>query len=186
MGGKLPSWHLIYVWYMCMPFLFGHVGSQIDLSKMVPAAVGYSFAIVVAGIILRGLGAFFITRLNKKFTVQERIFIAIASISKATCQCSMGGTLLTAALANGSLKHLEEAGSNSLTCSVFSVILAGPLSALLMENLYPTLLRIKRTKALATKASSGVSMNHETDASDIDFVRGKQESMAKPLLSETD
>ena len=66
-----------------------------------------------------------------KFTSEEKIFIIISYLPKATVQASIGAIALSEGLSCGTLV---------LTAAVVSILITAPLGAILMDSLYKKLL----------------------------------------------
>lgn len=65
LDGKHPSFEVKYVWFLCMPFLFGHVGAQINMSKMGGDLVGKATAIIFIGLAARAIATYMVLSFDK-------------------------------------------------------------------------------------------------------------------------
>ena len=181
LGTQVPTRELKYCWYVAMPFLFGHVGSQIDLRKLSPDAFEKSIAVVFICLFARAIGSIAVCSMDKKFTFKEKIYVAISSFTKATAQSSFSGTLAVLATTR-EFEHLKDQGNNYLTCAIISVIIGGPLGALLMENVGVKLLSPENP--LLEKNNNNYARS--TDVSDRSILDSdkKKYDLEKKLLNE--
>ncbi|NMB97060.1 MAG: hypothetical protein GYA02_10705 [Clostridiaceae bacterium] len=67
-------------------------------------------------------------------TKEEKLFVAISYLPKATVQASIGGIALSLGLGIGPL---------ALTMAVLSILISAPLGAILMDKTYKHLLKEK-------------------------------------------
>uniref|UniRef100_A0A2C9LYR2 Cation/H+ exchanger transmembrane domain-containing protein n=1 Tax=Biomphalaria glabrata TaxID=6526 RepID=A0A2C9LYR2_BIOGL len=73
------------LWMIFQPFLFGLIGSEVDVMKLDYDVIGLGIAVLVIGLVFRITVSFlsvFFTNLNYK----ERLFVAMAWLPKATVQ----------------------------------------------------------------------------------------------------
>ena len=107
--------------------------------------LGFSFLIIIVGLLFRWLGTFVVTApciKGNEFTVKERSFMAFALLPKDTVLASIGGAVLTKANAideNIAGKEVKEAfvdyGQKILTTAVIAIVFTAPLGAVLINTL---------------------------------------------------
>lgn len=91
-----PNDQLYYFFMIIEPFLFGCIGAQLLFSKIKVATVWKAVIIILVGVSIRAITAFTVST-GKKYTLKERIFIAICWIPKATVQATVSGQFLAQA-----------------------------------------------------------------------------------------
>ncbi len=122
-------------WKIAEIYLFVLVGLLVNLPYALNAGL-LAICIVLLAISIRLIGTYFAiwkTNLNKN----EKCFIMISYIPKATVQAAIGATPLAMGLAIGEL---------ALTLSVISILIAAPIGAILMDTTYKKLLHKENSR----------------------------------------
>lgn len=132
------------VWALAEVFLFVLVGSSIRMDY----ALRYflpAFLLLLCSLSCR-LIAVSTCLIRTNFDLKERAFVILSYLPKATVQAAIGGGLLD--LGNSLLSQgasnaapVIAAGEIVLSVSVLAILLSAPLSAILMNALYPKLLK---------------------------------------------
>ena len=119
------------LWLVFQPLLFSFIGTEIRVSALSGATVGYGLLVLVLGLLCR-LAASYLATLAGGLTTQERVFVALAWLPKATVQAAIGPLaldkaaealaartgrncteILAAAAVNGSLGAAEVLGHSA-------------------------------------------------------------------------
>lgn len=130
------------LWKFLKPISFTLIGKEVNFSVLDPKVVGYGFAIILAGTLLR-LSASYLSTYGGGLSWKERAYITISGLPKATVQAALGPIALDLARSLNSIENLELA-NNVLVISVLAIIFTAPLGAVLMIRLAPVWL--KRTE----------------------------------------
>ena len=132
------------VWVFAEIFLFVLVGCSIKMeyafSYFVPALL-----LLLCSLSCRSL-AVSTCLIKTKLNLKERAFVVLSYLPKATVQAAIGGGLLDLGnqlLSQGATNAnaVIQAGEIVLSVSVLCILLTAPLSAILMNSLYPRLLQ---------------------------------------------
>lgn len=110
------------IWTLAKIFLFVLVGAEVNYNLIFETGF-LGVAIILIGLLARSIGVF-TALLKSKLNSNEKIFISISYIPKATVQAALGAIPLTMGVKNGNL---------ILAISVLSIILTAPIGAFLMD-----------------------------------------------------
>lgn len=132
------------VWALAEVFLFVLVGSSIRMDY----ALRYflpAFLLLLCSLLCRSI-AVSSCLIRTNFDLKERSFVILSYLPKATVQAAIGGGLLdlgNSLLSQGASNAASviAAGEIVLSVSVLAILLSAPLSAILMNALYPKLLK---------------------------------------------
>ena len=160
------------------PLLFGVIGLSLDFN-LIQGTVLTSFLIVSIGLIFRLVAAFLVTRGSNGFTFNERVFIAIAWIPKATVQAAMCSVPLT--LFKSKMKGEENYdqllcwGNQILSTAILSICLTAPVGMLFVNHLGPRILECDKQQEQSTnnkmeKEESPRQRRNNVSADDFDRV----------------
>ena len=112
------------IWVLAEIILFTMVGGQVDIDVALDTGV-MGMALILLGLVARSLGTF-LCLLRSELTLQERAFVVVAYLPKATVQAAIGA----APLAAMKLAGLSSGpGEIILACAVLSILLTAPLGA---------------------------------------------------------
>jgi len=135
---------LCRVWRIASePLLFSVIGSALDFGAIKASTIPKAVAVIVGGVIVRSLAAFFATY-GAGLSTKERVFIALAWMPKATVQAALGSVPLD--LAKATLTREDdpekydtyvEYGTDILTTAVFSILLTAPVGLIVIQKLGP-------------------------------------------------
>ena len=134
------SWSLLF-----QPLLFGVIGSALDFGMVPVRTIPRSIAVCCLGLIFRLPMAYFATY-GKGLTDQERTFVALSWIPKATVQAALCavplGKIKEAMEGNDKYTDAEREkweswGYDILTTAVLSILLTAPLGLLFIQYLGP-------------------------------------------------
>jgi NhaP-type Na+/H+ or K+/H+ antiporter len=100
-GDHKPEKELAEVWFYLQPLIFGTIGAALLFTQINPTDVLRSFACIIAGQIMRILGAFLVTYSSRKYTLKERIYISMCWIPKAALPATLASVFYIEALAKG-------------------------------------------------------------------------------------
>lgn len=133
-----------HVWTLAEVFLFVLVGSSIRMDY----ALRYflpAFLLLLCSLLCRSI-AVSSCLIRTNFDLKERSFVILSYLPKATVQAAIGGGLLdfgNSLLSQGASNaaSIIAAGEIVLSVSVLAILLSAPLSAILMNALYPKLLK---------------------------------------------
>lgn len=119
------------MWIFFELILFVLIGAQTDI-KYAASVVGAKIVgLILLVLLFRSIGVL-ISLLFSKTSIKEKIFIVLAYIPKATVQASIGAIALAEGLACGTI---------ILTAAVLSILITGPLGAILIDFTYKKLLK---------------------------------------------
>uniref|UniRef100_A0A2C9K2F1 Cation/H+ exchanger transmembrane domain-containing protein n=1 Tax=Biomphalaria glabrata TaxID=6526 RepID=A0A2C9K2F1_BIOGL len=127
------------LWMIFQPFLFGLIGSEVDVMKLDYDVIGLGIAVLVIGLVFRISVSFlsvFFTNLNYK----ERLFVAMAWLPKATVQAAIGTVAFDLAKKNNDVAA-QTLGKQVLNLAVLSILLTAPIGSFLISLLGPVLLK---------------------------------------------
>lgn len=120
------------LWLVFEILLFVLVGISVDLKYAITQGM-LPVLLIVIGLIFRVIGVY-VALIKTGLTKEEKLFVAISYLPKATVQASIGGIALSLGLGIGPL---------ALTMAVLSILISAPLGAILMDNTYKHLLKEK-------------------------------------------
>lgn len=118
------------LWSVFEILLFFLVGCATDVRYAFSVTGAKMLAVILLALVFRSAGVLLCV-VRTRFSVKEKIFIALSYLPKATVQASIGGIALTEGLA---------CGKTVLTAAVIAIIVTAPIGALLMDALYKKLL----------------------------------------------
>lgn len=124
MSGKFSK-----IWVAAELLLFVLVGATVDISYVAKAGVA-AVALIFIALTIRICGVF-ICLIKTKLSIKERLFCAIAYLSKATVQAAIGALPLVAGVSAGNL---------ILTVAVLAILITAPLGAIGIDASYQKLL----------------------------------------------
>lgn len=110
--------------------LFALVGIAVDVRYAFSKEGAIIVGLVFIALVFRSLGVF-CSIMATKFTWEEKLYIVISYLPKATVQASIGAIALSEGLACGTLV---------LTAAVVAILITAPLGAILMDSLKNKLL----------------------------------------------
>jgi len=135
---------LAKVWRtLAEPLLFSVIGAALDFGSIDMATIPKGIVVVVCGVVLRTVAAFFAT-LGAGLNFKERLFIALAWMPKATVQAALGSVPLD--LIKAELNREEDPqkydeytqwGSEILTTAVFAILITAPVGLIVIQQLGP-------------------------------------------------
>jgi NhaP-type Na+/H+ or K+/H+ antiporter len=116
-------------WSVAQPILFGLIGAAVALSAVEPSYVRNGLLILAIGLVVRVLVTYLSTSASY-FSFQERLFIALAWIPKATVQAAIGALALDLARQYQSGPQDEIRGIQIVTIAVLAILVTAPIGAL--------------------------------------------------------
>lgn len=132
-GDHKPSKQIADCWFYIQPFLFGTIGAALLFSQLRAADVGRSFVCIIVGQIMRFVGAF-MTSTGGKYTIRERIFIALSWIPKSTVPATLASVVYTDSKALGAdYLEYQQWGLNIQTTTILSIIVCEPIGSFLID-----------------------------------------------------
>lgn len=141
--------HLTEYWLLLQPFLFGLIGTEIDISSLGGNSLqvaGLSAAVITIGVVVRML-ACCISVQGCGLNFQETLFVGLSWLPKATVQAAIGPVALDLARSIAFNQeqniHLAE---KVLMIAVLSVILTAPIGAIGILGAGPLLLTRSKTE----------------------------------------
>ncbi|XP_060570321.1 sodium/hydrogen exchanger 9B2-like [Ruditapes philippinarum] len=128
-------------WLIVQHFLFGLIGSAVDVSKIESSTAGLGIATLGIGLVVRSVFSFTVT-IGTGFNIKERVFITMTWLSKATVQAATGGLAIAEVMLSDK-PHADDIkyGTDVLTISVLAIIICAPIGATLMGVLGPKFLQ---------------------------------------------
>ncbi|KAK0055993.1 mitochondrial sodium/hydrogen exchanger 9B2 [Biomphalaria pfeifferi] len=126
------------VWMIFQPFLFGLIGSEVDIFKLDLDVIGLGIAVLAIGLFAR-VCVSFLSVFFTNLTYKERSFVAAAWLPKATVQAAIGTVAYDLARKNNDITS-EILGKQVLNLAVLSILITAPLGSLLISLLGPLLL----------------------------------------------
>ncbi|XP_018353146.1 PREDICTED: mitochondrial sodium/hydrogen exchanger 9B2 [Trachymyrmex septentrionalis] len=124
-------------WIIFEPILFGLTGTQIKISELEGKTVYLALSCLLAGIIIR-IGITVLLGIGSKLNLKEKVFIALALMSKATVQAALAPVTLDEVDKNDH-EQVEYAQIVLMMC-VLSVLLTAPAGAIMITISGPKLL----------------------------------------------
>lgn len=121
--------HYNQLWQVAQIGLFVLVGINVDYQYLKQASL-LSLVLIIGGLIFRTVGTW-LSLLKSQLSHQERQFVMLSYIPKATVQASIGGIPLALGISSG-----EEI----LVIAVLAILFTAPLGALLIDLTYQKLL----------------------------------------------
>jgi len=115
-------------WTVAQPILFGLIGAAVALSAVEPSYVRNGLLILAIGLAVRVLVTYHSTS-ESYFSFQERLFIALAWIPKATVQAAIGALALDLARQYESGPQDEIRGIQIVTIAVLAILVTAPIGA---------------------------------------------------------
>lgn len=91
-GADKPAQELATTWFYMQPFLFGTIGAALVFSQLNSADVGKSVVCIIVGQIARFVSVFLLSY-GPKYTVKERIMMALSWIPKSTVPATLAGVV---------------------------------------------------------------------------------------------
>ncbi|WP_406617087.1 cation:proton antiporter [Mycoplasmopsis adleri] len=119
------------MWIFFELILFVLIGAQTDIKYAASVEGAKIVGLILLVLLFRSIGVL-ISLLFSKTSIKEKIFIVLAYIPKATVQASIGAIALAEGLACGTI---------ILTAAVLSILITGPLGAILIDFTYKKLLK---------------------------------------------
>ncbi|KAJ9462754.1 hypothetical protein DIPPA_14705 [Diplonema papillatum] len=111
------------------PLLFGLIGAAIDMDVMTGQEVLHALGIFAAGLAVR-LVMVQVSLLGTNLNLNERMFIMLCWLAKATVQAALGPSVLDHVQKQGDVDPEEESwGQQILITSVVAIIIAAPIGA---------------------------------------------------------
>ena len=124
-------------WIIFESILFGLTGTQIKISELEGKTVYLALGSLLTGIVIR-IGITVLLGIGSKLNLKEKVFIALALMSKATVQAALAPVTLDEVDKNDH-EQVEYAEIVLMTC-VLSVLLTAPAGAIMITILGPKLL----------------------------------------------
>ncbi|XP_012056551.1 PREDICTED: mitochondrial sodium/hydrogen exchanger 9B2 [Atta cephalotes] len=124
-------------WIIFESILFGLTGTQIKISELEGKTVYLVLGCLLTGIVIR-IGITVLLGIGSKLNLKEKVFIALALMSKATVQAALAPVTLDEVDKNDH-EQVEYAEIVLMTC-VLSVLLTAPAGAIMITILGPKLL----------------------------------------------
>ncbi|XP_018392780.1 PREDICTED: mitochondrial sodium/hydrogen exchanger 9B2 [Cyphomyrmex costatus] len=124
-------------WMIFEPILFGITGTQIKINELEGKTVYLGLGCLVCGIVIR-IGATILFGIGSKLNLKEKVFIALALMSKATVQAALGPVTLDEV--NKDDQQQVGYAEIVLMMCVLSVLLTAPAGAIMITLLGPKLL----------------------------------------------
>lgn len=118
------------LWIPAQIWLFVLVGALLDLSLLVVVGI-MGILLIFIGLVFRSFGVG-MSLCNTSFVFREKLFIFVSYLPKATVQAAIGSVALNYGLNCGEFVQ---------TLSVVAIVVTAPLGAILMDYLYPILLK---------------------------------------------
>ncbi|XP_045179332.2 sodium/hydrogen exchanger 9B2-like isoform X1 [Mercenaria mercenaria] len=159
-------------WLIVQHFLFGLIGSAVDVSKIQSSTAGLGIATLAIGLAVRSVLSFTVT-LGTGFNIKERVFVTLTWLSKATVQAATGGLAIAEVMLSDKPDPDDvKYGTDVLTISVLAIIICAPIGATLMAVLGPRFLALGDDEdAEAEETKGDVKMDQhildEIDAPEI-------------------
>eukprot|EP00927_Polykrikos_kofoidii_P047827 TRINITY_DN4210_c0_g1_i1.p1 TRINITY_DN4210_c0_g1~~TRINITY_DN4210_c0_g1_i1.p1 ORF type:complete len:509 (-),score=71.10 TRINITY_DN4210_c0_g1_i1:563-2089(-) len=133
---------LAIVWSrVAQPLLFCVIGAALDFAALDAGTIPLSILVVFVGVCVRCPVAGLVT-FNAGLCNQEKLFVGLAWIPKATVQAALGGLPLDLARTTLDKEHdpemydkYEKFGLQILTTAVFSILITAPIGLLVIQNL---------------------------------------------------
>uniref|UniRef100_A0A914EMY8 Cation/H+ exchanger domain-containing protein n=1 Tax=Acrobeloides nanus TaxID=290746 RepID=A0A914EMY8_9BILA len=139
---KLPEQSALkLVWdYFAQPLLFSLIGLQLSLAQLNKSVIFFGLLVLCIGIMVRILAAYG-AAFGAGFERNERCFIALAWLPKATVQAALAPILLDMVVTNPETYTFHTEANIILTVGVLSILLTAPLGSFLIRITAPLLLK---------------------------------------------
>ncbi len=124
------------VWAVAQPMLFGLIGAAVALSAIESDYIGLGLVIIALGLTVRLAVTYFSADTNR-FTTNERLFLAVAWVPKATVQAAVGALALDLAREYNSGPQFESYGVQVVTIAVLAIIITAPVGAVAIASTGP-------------------------------------------------
>ncbi|KAK9879499.1 hypothetical protein WA026_006567 [Henosepilachna vigintioctopunctata] len=154
-------------WMIFEPILFGVTGTQIKIKELDPEVVSVCVGILVVGTLIRMFGTILIG-IGCKLNTREKVFCALALMSKATVQAALGP--VTLGMTRN--ENEEEYAKKVLMVCVLSILLTAPTGAILITLTGPRLL----TKTKFPDVPEGWRRSHRPSIRDISIIDEEERS----------
>ncbi|XP_015835932.1 sodium/hydrogen exchanger 9B2 isoform X2 [Tribolium castaneum] len=154
-------------WMIFEPVLFSITGAQVKLDELDGYIVSIGVAILIAGIVIR-IAVTVLLGIGCKLNLKEKIFVALAWMSKATVQAALGP--LTLGVVKENTEEHDYAEKILMVC-VMSIILTAPTGAILIILGGPRLL----TKTKFPEVPEGWRRSHRPSIRDISIIDEEEE-----------
>lgn len=128
------------MWIVIEPFLFGLIGTLVDLSQLDPNFLLNGIYILVISLVLRAIGSY-VSVMSTEMGHNERMFMMVAGVPKATVQAALSSELFELASALD-MKQEMEWGKQVITLIIFFILITAPVGAILISVLGPSLLPV--------------------------------------------
>lgn len=149
-------------WLFLQPFLFGLIGTEINLTAVIDAGTntGLGIAVMVLGVVIRLIACCF-SVVGCGLTFKERLFVCLSWLPKATVQAAIGPVALDLARyvqsdANVKIQLAEQV----LTIAVLSILITAPIGAIGILQGGPHLLSKGTTKGTLDRDMGAVELNN--------------------------
>lgn len=154
---------LATVWYnLCEPLLFGAIGHALDFDSLPKELIMQSMVTILFGLFLRVATAYLVTGYRGDLTRNERLFIALAWIPKATVQAALCSLPLDLIQETMSDEKYVEWGEEIKNTAILSILLTAPIGSVAIQHLGPRLLlRENCLKSRAEYVDEESSLAHE-------------------------
>ncbi|XP_050520973.1 sodium/hydrogen exchanger 9B2-like [Daktulosphaira vitifoliae] len=129
------------IWNLLEPILFASIGTEINLTALKSSLIISASILLFIISCVRVLTCFFVLK-DTNFNMQEKLFVNIAWMPKATVQAAIGPLALDMARRYHDSNQIEYA-SDVLAISVLAILITAPTGAILMTLLGNYLLREK-------------------------------------------
>ncbi|XP_058809753.1 sodium/hydrogen exchanger 9B1-like [Phymastichus coffea] len=126
------------MWHLMQPVLVGVIGAEIDFRDWSLARFGLYVVCISGGLLVRTIFAYLAT-FHTPFNSKERLFIALAWISKGTLQAALAPMTYEQAKLNDDERELQLA-EDVVKMSAVSILFLAPLGAIVMMLTGPRLL----------------------------------------------
>ena len=133
------------LWAVAAIFLFVLIGSVSDLNLIFQVGL-VGLVIILIGVIARIIGAFIALNLTKSdLNNQEKLFIGISTLGKATVQATLAPLVVAAGVENG---------QTILAIAVMSILVMAPAATLAIEFTYRKLLKQAEPTTVAAEPAN--------------------------------
>lgn len=124
------------VWAVAQPVLFGLIGAAVALSAIESSYIVRGLVVLAIGLAVR-IAVTYASVSPDRFTTDERRFVALAWIPKATVQAAIGALALDLARQYESGALIESYGIQVVTIAVLAIIVTAPIGALAIARTGP-------------------------------------------------
>jgi NhaP-type Na+/H+ or K+/H+ antiporter len=143
------------IWLFAQILLYVLVGTQVDIYVALKAGITGTILIII-GLIARSLGTYICT-LKNNLTMNERHFLVVSQIPKATVQAAIGGAPLILMKAKG---MDTTPGNIILAVAVLSILITAPTGAWLISVLGEKVLK-KDTSESDPSSLTAIKESHD-------------------------